>query len=63
MMEYEKEQIKRYLVENTPFVFDMATNDIQYDPRNINYKIYKYIKELEEEIEKKGGKKNGKITR
>ena len=58
--EYEIEQIKRYLIENTPFVFDMKTNDIQYDQRNINYKIYRYIKELQDEIDKlkKGGRKH-----
>ena len=52
MKEFEKEQIKRYLIDNTPMIFDMNTKDIQYDPRNINYKIYRYIKELEDELEK-----------
>ncbi len=55
MKEYEKEEIIRYLIDNTPMMFDMTTNDIQYDPRNIHYKIYKYIKELQEEIKKLKG--------
>lgn len=52
MKEYEKEEIKRYLIENTPLVLDMEHEDIRYDARNINYKIYRYIKELEEKKEK-----------
>ena len=48
MKDYEKEEIKRYLIENTPMILDLETNDLKYDARSIYYKIYKYIKELEE---------------
>lgn len=45
--EYEKEEIIRYLIDNTPIVFDIESQDLKYDAKNIYYKIYKYIKELE----------------
>lgn len=50
MKEFEKEEIKRYLIDNTPMIYDVEKQDLKYDARHINYKIYKYIKELEEEI-------------
>jgi len=52
MKEYEKEEIKRYLIDKTPMILDMADNNLKYDARSIYYKIYRYIKELEEEIKK-----------
>lgn len=52
MKEYEKEEIIRYLIDNTPMILDIGDNNLKYDARSIYYKIYKYIKELEEEIKK-----------
>lgn len=52
MVEYEKKEIIRYLIEHTPIVFDIEKQDLKYDARNINYKIYKYIKELQDEIKR-----------
>ena len=52
MKEYEKEEIIRYLIDNTPMILDIGDNNIKCDARSIYYKIYKYIKELEEEIKK-----------
>jgi len=48
----EREEILRYLLDNTPMILDIEKQDLKYDARNINYKIYKYIKKLEEEIKK-----------
>lgn len=59
MQEYEKEELKRYLINNTPMILDIGDNNLKYDARSIYYKIYRYIKELEEEINKnKGDVKN-----
>lgn len=55
MKEYERHEIIRYLIDNTPIIFDMEKQDLKYDARSINYKIYRYIKELEEEIKKLKG--------
>lgn len=52
MQEYEKEEIIRYLIDKTPMILDIGDNNLKYDARNIHYKIYKYIKEQEEEIKK-----------
>lgn len=52
MQEYEKEELKRYLINNTPMILDIGDNNLKYDARSIYYKIYRYIKELEEEIKK-----------
>ena len=52
MKEYEREEIIRYLIDNTPMIFDVESQDIKYDARNINYKIYRYIKELQDEIKR-----------
>lgn len=45
----EREQIIRFLIDNTPVILDLETLDLKYDKRNIYYRIYKYIKELEKE--------------
>lgn len=59
MKEYERHEIIRYLIDNTPIIFDMEKQDLKYDTRSIYYKIYRYIKELEKEINKnKGDVKN-----
>lgn len=50
MKDFEKEEIIRYLIDNTPMVLDVEKQELKYDARNINYKIYRYIKELQEEI-------------
>lgn len=52
MNSYEIEAIKRYLIDNTPMIFDLETQDLKYDGKDIHYKIYKYIKELEEKVKK-----------
>lgn len=52
MKEYERHEIIRYLIDNTPIIFDIEKQDLKYDARSIYYKIYKYIKGLEEEIKK-----------
>lgn len=52
MKEYEKEEVIRYLIDNTPIVLDMEKQDLKYDARCIFYKIYRYIRELEEKIKK-----------
>lgn len=57
MKEYEKEEIIRYLIDNTPMILDIGDNNLKYDARNIHYKIYKYIKELQEEINRLKEKK------
>lgn len=49
----DRKEIIRYLIDNTPLVLDMEKNDLKYDNRNIYYRIYKYIKELEERIKEK----------
>lgn len=60
MMTFEKEEIIRYLIDHTPMIYDMENQDLKYDTRDIHYKIYKLIKELQEEIKElkiKGGRK------
>lgn len=52
MQEFEKREIIRYLIDNTPMILDIEKQDLKYDARNINYKIYRYIKEQEAEIKK-----------
>lgn len=47
-----EEEIKRYLIDHTPMTFDIEKQVLKYDTRDIHYKIYKYIKELEEKIKK-----------
>ena len=47
-----REEIIRYLIENTPVILDVEKQDLVYDARSINYKIYKYIRKLEEELQK-----------
>lgn len=48
LSEYERKEIIMYLINNTPMVLDLEKEDLKYDVRDIHYKIYKYIKELEE---------------
>ena len=43
MKEYEKEEIIRYLIDNTPMILDIGDNNLKYDARSIYYKIYRYI--------------------
>lgn len=50
MNEYEKKEVMRYLVDNIPVLLDIDKQDLKYDIRDIHYKIYKYIKELQEEL-------------
>ena len=49
----ERDIIIRYLIDNTPMILDMKTQDLKYDARNINYRIYKYIKDLEDKLKRK----------
>ena len=48
MDKYEIKLIKQYLLDKIPIKLDLKKQDLIYDTRNIHYKIYKYIKELEE---------------
>ena len=52
MINYDRNELIRYLIDNTPIILDMNSGELIYDPRDIHYKIYKYIRELE----KKGWK-------
>lgn len=52
MKEYEREEIIRYLLEKTPMILDMESQELKYDGRNIYYKIYRYIKMLEEKFKR-----------
>ncbi len=55
----ERELIVKFLLDKTPVVLDIDNQVLKYDRYNIYYRIYKYIKELEEEINKnKGDVKN-----
>ena len=47
MNKYEREEIIRFLIDNTPMILDMDKEDLKYDASSIYYKIYRYIKELE----------------
>lgn len=47
MNRYDRELIIRFLIDNTPMIIDLTDNQLKYDSRNIYYKIYKYITELE----------------
>ena len=49
----EREQIVKFLLDNTPVVLDIDNQDLKYDRYNIYYRIYKYIRELEKESGKK----------
>lgn len=42
-----RDEIMRFLIDNTPLILDLEKGDLVYDTRSIYYKIYKYIKELE----------------
>ena len=50
MNEYEKKEVMRYLIDNIPVLLDIDKQDLKYDVRDIHYKIYKYIKELQEDL-------------
>lgn len=43
----EREEIMKFLADNTPVVLDMDRQEFVYDKSSIYYKILKYIKELE----------------
>jgi len=43
----EREEIMKFLVDNTPVILDIEKQEFTYDKTSIYYKIYKYIKELE----------------
>ena len=49
----EREEIVKFLKDNTPVVLDLEKQEFTYDKNNIYYKIFKYIKELEKERDKK----------
>lgn len=52
----EREEIVRFLINNTPLILDLEKEDLKYDVTSIYYKIYKYIKQLEEMTTYTGGK-------
>lgn len=47
MNKYEREEIIRFLIDNTPMILDIEKQDLKYDASSIYYKIYRYIRELE----------------
>lgn len=49
----EREEIVKFLKDNTPVVLDLEKQEFTYDKNSIYYKIFKYIKELEKERDKK----------
>lgn len=55
MTTFEREEIVRFLINSTPMMLDLEKEDLKYDSFSMYYKIYKYIKELEEEIKKLRG--------
>lgn len=48
MDKYEVKLIKQYLIDRIPVYLDLKKQDLVYNTKDIHYKIYKYIKELEE---------------
>ena len=44
-----EKEIMRFIQDKIPIILDMASQDLKFDTRNIYYKIYKYIYELQEE--------------
>ena len=48
----EREQIVKFLLDNTPVVLDIEKQEFTYDKNSIYYKIFKYIKELEKGSDK-----------
>lgn len=47
MDKYERKMILQYLLDRIPIKLDIEKQDLKYDTKDIHYKIYKYIKELE----------------
>jgi len=43
----DREEIIKFLVDNTPVILDVEKQEFAYDKTSIYYKIYRYIKELE----------------
>ncbi len=48
-------EIMRYIQDKIPIILDLGSQDLKFDTRNIYFKIYKYIHELEEEIKRLRG--------
>lgn len=44
----ERELIIKFLIDNMKVELDIEKLEFKYDKRSIYYKIYKYIKKLEE---------------
>lgn len=53
-----KEEVMEYIINKIPLRLDLRMNGLKYDTKNIYYKIYMYIVQLQEEIKdlKKGNK-------
>lgn len=49
----DREEIVKFLLDNTPVLLDIDKQEFTYDKNSIYYKIFKYIKELEKERDKK----------
>ena len=45
---YLREEVIQFLIDNIPVILDVEKLEFKYDKRSIYYKIYKYIKKLEE---------------
>lgn len=47
-MDERYREIMRYLIDRIPIILDIEKQELRYDSKNINYKIYKYIHDLKE---------------
>lgn len=60
MKESERQEVLKFIKNRIPMYLDLDTFDLKYDTTNIYYKIYKYIKELQEDLKDlKIGRKGG----
>ena len=48
MDDFKYKEIMKYLLDKIPLILDMEKQDLKFDTRDINYKIYKYIHDLKE---------------
>ena len=46
--DFKYREIMRYLLDRIPIILDLEKQDLVFDKRDMNYKIYKYIYDLKE---------------